>query len=54
MLTALVVSYSLGDAIDWKRVSQPSVSKVLKLSYSLGDAIDWKPPFNLKICRLKS
>ena len=38
-----LLSYSLGDAIDWK------LSTVLKrtfsffnISYSLGDAIDWK------------
>ena len=49
-MTSLVdeysVSYSLGDAIDWKQNTQGiRVGLGSFLSYSLGDAIDWKLPF---------
>ena len=39
----LGVSYSLGDAIDWKptaAINDPMLRSFF--SYSLGDAIDWK------------
>ena len=37
------VSYSLGDAIDWKQDKALLIDFiVLPVSYSLGDAIDWK------------
>ena len=37
------ISYSLGDAIDWKHdlaIAKPVI--LILISYSLGDAIDWK------------
>ena len=37
------LSYSLGDAIDWKRFARAlELSYRHGISYSLGDAIDWK------------
>ena len=42
-VTTTLLSYSLGDAIDWKLKSPLFVPKdQLHFSYSLGDAIDWK------------
>ena len=41
----LVVSYSLGDAIDWKPSLGFTIGNTAILSYSLGDAIDWKLSF---------
>ncbi len=38
----LLISYSLGDAIDWKHPCPCFLSLEIILSYSLGDAIDWK------------
>ena len=35
-------SYSLGDAIDWKHLSEQNKWPKKSISYSLGDAIDWK------------
>ena len=42
-LSRFVISYSLGDAIDWKHsiAEQPGIF-AFAVSYSLGDAIDWK------------
>ena len=41
--TGYGISYSLGDAIDWKRRESRSLPFAFwALSYSLGDAIDWK------------
>ena len=37
------ISYSLGDAIDWKQSVKTGKSILYLFSYSLGDAIDWKP-----------
>ena len=37
-----MISYSLGDAIDWKRGSVGFKPFAIVVSYSLGDAIDWK------------
>ena len=43
------ISYSLGDAIDWKR-SYPSIPAIPNdISYSLGDAINWKCWLNIGI-----
>ena len=36
------ISYSLGDAIDWKPSAREYSSVSSCISYSLGDAIDWK------------
>ena len=36
------ISYSLGDAIDWKLFLSLISICIFSLSYSLGDAIDWK------------
>ena len=41
-LAGLSISYSLGDAIDWKPTGGRTVTWNDHLSYSLGDAIDWK------------
>ena len=38
-----IISYSLGDAIDWKQEVMSATNKDCGISYSLGDAIDWKP-----------
>ena len=43
----LIISYSLGDAIDWKLVKSRAIAEFLAISYSLGDAIDWKLPLSL-------
>ena len=43
-LRAIQISYSLGDAIDWKRIIDSTASSYADVSYSLGDAIDWKLP----------
>ena len=38
-----MISYSLGDAIDWKpKPGQGVAAGGWCVSYSLGDAIDWK------------
>ena len=38
-----ILSYSLGDAIDWKLYKALQSDQVTRtISYSLGDAIDWK------------
>ena len=39
----MLFSYSLGDAIDWKRFYKALWESINMISYSLGDAIDWKP-----------
>ena len=49
----LTVSYSLGDAIDWKLGVPVNEKQLKKFSYSLGDAIDWKPLYKF-IASLKS
>ena len=36
------LSYSLGDAIDWKLLAGYRLDRIVAVSYSLGDAIDWK------------
>ena len=36
------ISYSLGDAIDWKPKPPTEELETCYVSYSLGDAIDWK------------
>ncbi len=36
------ISYSLGDAIDWKLLRGSLRWHIGHISYSLGDAIDWK------------
>ena len=38
----VLISYSLGDAIDWKHYPMTLRAIALVISYSLGDAIDWK------------
>ena len=38
-----LISYSLGDAIDWKQFEDADVRVREDISYLLGDAIDWKP-----------
>ena len=43
----MCVSYSLGDAIDWKQIEGwRIVFRQRIVSYSLGDAIDWKLLFS--------
>ena len=44
------LSYSLGDAIDWKLHCEKFFEDLKCFSYSLGDAIDWKPYSLLKRC----
>ena len=44
--TVTAVSYSLGDAIDWKRHFIVFCHLFSSISYSLGDAIDWKQKLN--------
>ena len=39
------ISYSLGDAIDWKLDEKAVRRLTAGISYSLGDAIDWKQQF---------
>ena len=41
-MSEVEISYSLGDAIDWKLKGVSVDSIIRPFSYSLGDAIDWK------------
>ena len=42
LFTIKFISYSLGDAIDWKLKKGNTEHLLNIISYSLGDAIDWK------------